>query len=102
MPRLSPLFEALASPRRRRIMFALLDCGPDETISIEPEADLFDCSDPRTLRVELRHVHLPHLAQHDFVDWRRDSEEIAPGPAFGPIREPLAVLRQYAEAREPA
>lgn len=95
MPRLSPLFEALASPPRRRILFALLDCDADETITVAPDALPFECSDPRRLRVELRHVHLPYLSEHDFVDWRRHERAVAPGPEFEPVREPLAALRQY-------
>lgn len=83
-------------------MFALLDCDPDETVTVEPDAAPFECSDLRTLRVELRHVHLPYLSEHGFVDWRRNEQAIAPGPEFEPLREPLDALREYVEENESA
>lgn len=81
-------------------MFALLDCAPDETVSVEPDADLFERPDSRRLQIELQHVHLPYLSEYGFVDWRRTEQQIAPGPEFEPVREPLAAVRQYAEENE--
>jgi len=81
-------------------MFALLDCAPDEAVSVEPNAGLFERSDLRALQIELRHVHLPYLSEYGFVDWCRTEQRVSPGPEFEPVREPLAALRQYAEANE--
>ena len=102
------IFEALADEYRRRLLVDLLDhasqpisrpSGASWEIA-EANEDLLrehlsssravDGADEDLLRV--RHVHLPKLADHGFVEWDRDAHVVARGPRFDEIRPLLELL----------
>lgn len=87
------LFDALSDGKRRRILFTLLEReGP---VDIDPPPD--DVSDRYRAAVERRHIHLPKLADHEFVEWNQRTDTVARGPRFAEI-EPM--LRLLADNRE--
>ncbi|MBV0923961.1 hypothetical protein KTS45_07065 [Halomicroarcula limicola] len=40
----------------------------------------------------MHHVHLPKLADHGFIEWDRESDEIRRGPNFDRARPLLELL----------
>jgi len=87
------LLEALSDAHRRRLLVVLLDHDPQRedidipTVIHEGEKEL------ATLRLELRHSHLPRLEDAGLIRWDRDSGEVLKGPRFDDIRPLLEVMR---------
>jgi len=80
------VFEALSARPRRRVVSALVDV-PDERRVPLPDAiqpATLD-RDRERLRVELRHRHLPMLADADYVRWDADRLTVQPGPEFAEV-----------------
>lgn len=77
------VFEVLSSRRRRRILFSLLNEPKERRLSL-PEAAVHstDGVDTRELAAELRHCHLPKLAEDGLVRWERDPLCVQRGPHF--------------------
>lgn len=80
--------EAIADRTRRHLLFELLeDAAGDTPIEIADRV-----GDPETAEpIEMRHVHLPKLADHGFVRWDREHRLVRRGPRFDEI-EPLLTL----------
>ncbi|MFC4248490.1 transcriptional regulator [Natribaculum luteum] len=85
--------EALRACVRRRLLVNLMESNPRresaqfEELSFEGDAKYFE--------TQLRHVHLPKLAEMGFVEWDRESGRIVKGPAFDEIRPLLEVLTRH-------
>ena len=80
------VFEALSARPRRRVVSALADV-PDERRVPLPDA-IQPASmdrDRETLRVELRHQHLPMLADAGYVRWDANRLTVQPGPEFAEV-----------------
>lgn len=73
----------LASSRRREILNALT--GRDR-IEYPDEITFRDHVDLDEIRVMMHHSHLPMLAEHEYIEWDPDAQEIARGPNFENIR----------------
>ncbi len=52
--------------------------------------------DPDTLRVRLRHVHLPMLAEMGFVTWEADPWRASRGPRFDEVGAVFEALQSDA------
>ncbi len=87
------LFDALSDEQRRWILFALLE--REGSINVDPPSD--GVTDQYSAAVKRRHVHLPKLADYDFVEWRRQANTVTRGSRFTEI-EPM--LRLVADNRE--
>lgn len=94
-PETDRALEVLAAPQRRVILFYLLD----ETI--ENETDIRPVSDESTgIRTELRHVHLPKLADEGYIEWEMDTGDISKGSRFTEIEPFLQLLVEYISAAD--
>lgn len=80
----------LADIRRRKLLLELLerDPGGDSPVAV---ADTGRETDAAERRMQMRHVHLPKLADRGFVTWNERTHEATRGPKFDEI-EPLLEL----------
>jgi hypothetical protein len=89
--------DAIANPKRRRLLIALLEHNPiDEeddvpVVIVDTDAD----AEIVELLVEMRHTHLPKLEEYGFIRWNRDSHEVVKGPRFDEIRPLLQLLADH-------
>lgn len=81
-------FEALAR-RPRRVILVGLRRG-----EIEHEREV---AGERAEQIELRHTHLPKLAEAEYIDWDPETGDIAKGPRFDEIEELLGLLDKHCE-----
>jgi len=82
------LFDALSASYRRQLLVALLEHNPqdDDPDPLDVTAD--GETDLDVLEIDLFHRHLPKLEEQEFIEWDRESGEIAKGPKWeeiGPI-----------------
>ncbi len=79
--------DVLSNVHRRRLLFALRDKNPqnDGTNAANVEKS------QRERAILMRHVHLPKLADHGYIDWDQESNRVTKGPQFDEIR-PLLTL----------
>jgi hypothetical protein len=80
------VFDAVSAEPRRQLIVSLVDAEPSETVplpesAINPNVPV----DPETLRVELRHNHLPRLAEEGFVEWGTDPLRASQGARFDEV-----------------
>lgn len=81
------VFKALAAEPRRQLVGALMDAPADESVPL-PEAAMNSAvrSDPERLGLELRHRHLPLLADAGYVEWQSTPFRVARGARFAEVR----------------
>lgn len=82
------VFEVL-SRRPRRVILAGLRRG-----ELEHEEEL---ASDQIEHTELRHTHLPKLARANYIDWDRETGDIAKGRRFDEIDELLGLLERHCE-----
>ena len=93
-------FDALRSPSRRRILFALSEYGlrePEELtlhsfVSMEGGG-----KEPDVSKILLYHTHLPKLADMGYVEWTPNSETIRRGPRFDEIEPLLGIIMEHGD-----
>jgi hypothetical protein len=81
--RWNEVFRALSAEPRRQLIVALLDVTAGEPVPL-PESAInpnVPVDEPH-LRSELRHCHLPMLADCGYVEWHRDPLEAVRGRRF--------------------
>lgn len=83
--------DSLAAERRRQLLFSLVDTQRVDGVCDDPEAWCAGC-DSEDFRVALYHVHLPKLADHGLVEWDREADAVARGPAFEEVLPLLEVV----------
>jgi hypothetical protein len=59
----------------------------------DPEA--IDDATPTEIRTTLYHVHLPKLAEADYIEWNADSHMIRRGPNFDEIAPLLRLMAEH-------
>lgn len=91
------VFDSLRS-RRRRLVLLLLKQG-----TVETEADLVLRGDEEaeSAEIDLRHNHLPKLADAGYIDWDPDSGEITKGPRFDEIEPLVELIENHADELPP-
>ena len=77
------VFRALSVEPRRQVIVALLDAetAPLPESAINPNVP----ADPETLRVDLRHNHLPKLTEMEFIEWESEPFRASRGPRFDEV-----------------
>ncbi|WP_096391375.1 hypothetical protein [Halopenitus persicus] len=80
------IFKALSAEPRRQLIVSLLDTPPNQSVPLPESAVMPNLpTDPEVLRMELYHVHLPMLADNDFITWETDPLTASRGPQFDEI-----------------
>lgn len=89
---INDMLNIVANDYRRCTLIALLErtSGTEGTTPL-PDNVAIDGSDHDARLVELRHCHLPMLADSDLIEWDRNRNEIVRGERFGDV-EPLLEL----------
>ena len=80
------IFRAISAEPRRQLVVSLLDHPPDESVPL-PESAISPTvpSDPKELRTELVHKHLPMLTEIGLVRWDSDPLVASRGPRFDEV-----------------
>jgi hypothetical protein len=93
------VFRVLSAEPRRELVSSLLDSRPDEPVSLPAAAKSEHYRDTsRALRIELRHRHLPALADAGYVRWRSAPFEAYRGPEFAEVASVFEAMRTAASA----
>lgn len=75
------VFKALSAEPRRQLIVSLLDTAPDQSVPLPESAAMPNLPlDAEELRAELYHIHLPMLAENDFIMWETDPLVASRGP----------------------
>jgi len=88
------MLDALVHVQRRKLFVSLLDHNPQDdspAVVVDPETD----PDSIELLIEMRHVHLPKLADKGLIEWNRRDHEVVKGPNFDEIRPLLELLDDH-------
>lgn len=88
------MVDALADVQRRKLLVALLEHNPqnDSPVVI---ADSESEADALGRLITMNHVHLPKLTEYDFIEWDRETHEVAKGVNFDEIRPLLELLDDH-------
>lgn len=76
---LDELFEILSHPTRRRILSTLANRNPRDEEEFQTEAFTSDDDNLEQFLLQLSHLHLPKLAEAEFIDWNRETNTITRG-----------------------
>lgn len=92
------LLTIVANDYRRSLLIALLERGRDRkpNVRLPDDVAISDANHDEQV-AELRHCHLPMLAEGDLIVWHREENTVEKGPRFDDI-EPL--LRLFYEHDE--
>lgn len=94
---LDRIFDVLGSPARRRILVGLREATPRSTHEFTVREEGPEGDPPGTPRIELHHNHLPRLEAAGFVEWDREGNEVARGPAFDEVEPFLSLIDDHRE-----
>lgn len=91
------VFRAVSAEPRRQLVVSLLDAPPDRSVplpesSVNPNVPV----DRQRLEIELRHTHLPKLAEMGFVEWETEPLVAARGPQFEEVAVVFEALHAHA------
>lgn len=96
------VLERLAAPPRRQVISSLLDAPPDHRLPLPDAAvDESVSADPEAVTVQLRHRHLPMLADVGYVEWDDDPFSVSRGPNFTEIGTVVEILQDAADRLPP-
>lgn len=88
--------QSLAAADRRRLLAELV--ARDTRSAVQLPDDLATAvDDERAMLLRMRHIHLPKLANHGFVDWDRKQHVVWPGPRFDEVEPLVRLLRDHAD-----
>lgn len=88
------MLEALVHVQRRKLLVSLLDHNPQDdspAVITDPETD----PDSIERIIQMKHVHLPKLADKGLIEWNRQRNEVVKGPNFDEIRPLLELLDDH-------
>jgi hypothetical protein len=92
------LYDALSAQPRRMLVFSLLKEPAEAWLPLPDAARASEQGpDAERLRIQLRHHHLPMLADAGYVRWESDPFRVRRGPHFD---EPALVVSRMIGASE--
>lgn len=90
------LFDAMANEHRRRLLLTLAEDNPEDGAVVRVPDDVAASEeDLQTLETKLHHVHLPMLADGEFIEWNRETCAVRKGPRFEDIYPMVELLSEY-------
>ena len=97
-PSLDDALDVLANGDRRRLLVALLEHNPqdDEDPQIPEDVTLED-EDAESLKIHMKHTHLPKLKDAGFIEWNPETSTVRKGPQFDEIRPLLELMDDHAD-----
>lgn len=99
-PSIDTFLDVLSSRYRRRLLVSLLETAPGEA-PLVPEDLVGDDEPTEQVRIRLRHIDLPKLADEELIEWDRTEGVVSRGPRFAEIAPVLALfLKQDGETPE--
>lgn len=91
------VFRALSAEPRRQLIVSLLDSAPDESVPLPESAVNPNVpTDPDTLRMTLRHTHLPLLADVELIRWQTDPLVASRDPRFEEAAKVIELIQANA------
>jgi hypothetical protein len=95
---LDSMLDALSNRYRRRLLVAMLEHNPqDDDDPQVPDDVTYQDENLEELMREMRHTHLPKLADAGFIDWNRETNALRKGPKFEEIRPLLELMENHAD-----
>lgn len=92
------VFTVLAAEPRREIIRSLLDGPPERRLPLPEAAESPNQSmGSETLTIQLRHQHLPKLADAGYIRWESDPFCVQRGPNF---EEPAFFIESVLESKD--
>ena len=96
---LDTVLELLAEEHRRRLLVNLLEHNPQDVEDIDLVAGISLADEELAqFRIQMKHTHLPKLADAGVIDWDREAGVVRKGPEFDELRPLLELLRDNADA----
>ncbi|AXR77066.1 hypothetical protein [Natrarchaeobaculum sulfurireducens] len=91
------VFEAVAAEPRRQLIVSLLDREPDQSVrlpesAVNPNVPIA----PERLERELKHCHLPLLADGGYIEWESDPFVASRGSRFEEVAVVFETLHSFA------
>ncbi len=91
-------FGAVSAEPRRQVVVSLMDVPADRSVELPAAATSPTVpANPDRLRIELRHRHLPMLAEAGYVRWEEQPFTARRGPRFEEVSAIMAALHAYAD-----
>lgn len=88
------MVDALADIQRRKLLVALLEHNPQDdspVVIADPDGE----ADAVERLISMQHVHLPKLAEYEFIEWNEETHEVMKGARFDEIRPLLELLDDH-------
>ncbi|WP_324665150.1 ArsR family transcriptional regulator [Haloarcula sediminis] len=92
---LSQALEALSDRYRRELLVALLRENPQDDDDRDPLDIIDPPQEPDVLEAELFHNHLPKLESMGFIEWDRETGQIATGPDWDDIAPVVELIYDH-------
>jgi len=92
-PGMDRIFDVLRD-RRRRLILRLVKQG---TVEHESDVMMRGQESETTVQIDLRHTHLPKLAEAGYIEWDQATGSISKGPRFDEIEPLLDLIERHAD-----
>ncbi len=92
---LGQALEALSDRYRRELLLALLVENPQDDDDRDPLDIIDPPHEPDVLETELFHNHLPKLESMGFIEWNRETGQIAKGPDWDDIKPVIELIHNH-------
>ena len=96
-PAFDRALRAMANPYRRQLLVALLDHNPQDDDDLDPLDITSGAGEPKVLKIELVHNHLPLLEELGCIAWDRDTNEISKGPRWTEVAPLIELIHDHRE-----
>ena len=90
------IYRTLASGTRRQLVGSLLEADAGQSLPLPEAANSPEYRlDPMLLMTNLRHEHLPMMADASFIEWDEESLRVWRGSRFDEVSRVLLAIDNY-------